>query len=691
MRGVFIICEKRDAAKRLAEALSDGRSIGEVSRYGHRAFEVLRGNERITICHALGHLYEVGPARGQRGLGYPILDFSWRPKSGAEGGRRGSKGLISAISELCRGAGEFVNACDYDLEGELIGYMILKYACGGAEGKAKRMKFSTLTPWELRRAYDNPLPSLNFELVEAARCRHEVDWVYGINLSRALINSVRSASGRYEALSIGRVQGPTLKFVVERELEIATFIPRPYWSIVSKVEINGAVLNAEYEGGAVSRKDEADGIVGAVSGKRGVVERVEAEVSELHPPTPFSLPDLQAEAYKHFALTPKRSLAILARLYLNALISYPRTSSQKLPKGIDYASIIESLSKLREYEAPCSRLLAMGELRPNEGYKDDPAHPAIYPTGNHPTGALDKRSRALFDLIVKRFLATFGKPALRRLERATLACGGHKFRVSGVKYLSRGWIELYSPYADLGESPLPPIREGQEVLFGEVEAILRFTKPKPRFNPSSLLRAMEDEGIGTKATRADIIDILFRRGYMSGNRIEATPLGMKVVEMLSKYCPRILDAKFTKELEASMEAIARGEAGREEVLATAIGFLKPILSDLRSKEGEIGEELSKAIFEARSRLSRLSAPCPRCGSPLSILRSKRTGKRFIGCSGAWAKGCKFALPLPRRGKLSPLNKVCEDCGFQLIQVRPMGRGPFVICPKCFAEGRGSGP
>lgn len=686
MRSVFIICEKRDAAKRLAEALSNGGGVKEFSRYGHRAFEVIRGGKRIIICHASGHLYEVGPARGQSELEYPILDFSWRPKPEVNGSRRRLKGLISAISELSKGADEFVNACDYDLEGELIGYMVLKYACGGAEGKAKRMKFSTLTPWELRKAYDNPLPSLNFELVEAARCRHEVDWVYGINLSRALINSVRSASGRYEALSIGRVQGPTLKFVVERELEIATFVPRPYWSIVSKVKINDAILNAEYEGGAVSRKEEADGIVGTVSGRKGVVERVEAKVSEIAPPTPFSLPDLQAEAYKHFALEPKQSLSILERLYLDALISYPRTSSQKFPKGLDYSSIIESLSKLREYEAPCSRLLAMKELRPNEGDRDDPAHPAIYPTGNHPTGALDKRSRALFDLIVKRFLATFGEPALRRVERAILACGGHKFQLSGIKYLSKGWIELYSPYADLGESSLPPLREGQEVLFAEVEAIPRFTKPKPRFNPSSLLRAMEEEGIGTKATRADIIDILFRRGYMSGNRIEATPLGMKVVETLSKYCPKILDAKFTKELEASMDAITRGEAERKKVLETAIEFLKPILLELKSKEGAIGEELSKAILEARSKLLRLSASCPRCGSPLSIIRSRRTGKRFIGCSGAWTKGCKFALPLPQRGKISLLNKVCEDCGFQLIRVRPMGRRPFAACPKCFAEG-----
>ncbi|MEM3574399.1 MAG: hypothetical protein QXQ76_01475, partial [Candidatus Bathyarchaeia archaeon] len=152
------------------------------------------------------------------------------------------------------------------------------------------------------------------------------------------------------------------------------------------------------------------------------------------------------------------------------------------------------------------------------------------------------------------------------------------------------------------------------------------------------------------------------------------------------YCPKILDAKFTKELEASMDAITRGEAERKKVLETAIEFLKPILLELKSKEGAIGEELSKAILEARSKLLRLSAPCPRCGSPLSIIRSRRTGKRFIGCSGAWTKGCKFALPLPQRGKISLLNKVCEDCGFQLIRVRPMGRRPFAACPKCFAEG-----
>jgi DNA topoisomerase-1 len=689
MRNVFVICEKGNAAKRLAEALSDGGGFKEISKGGHRAFEVLKGDERIVICHASGHLYEVGPARGRRGLDYPLLDFRWRSKSEAGRGSGRFGGILSAISELSKGADVFVNACDYDLEGELIGYMILKYACGGAEAKAKRMKFSTLTHSELRRAYENPLPGLNFELAEAARCRHEVDWIYGINLSRALINSVRRASGRYETLSIGRVQGPTLRFVVERELELATFVPRPYWSIEARVRIGGALLSAEYERAAISRKGDADEVVRAASGKRGIVERIDARVSEIPPPPPFNLPDLQAEAYRHFALTPKQSLSILERLYLEALISYPRTSSQKL-RGVDCASIIKALSRIPEYGAHCSELLASGEPRPNEGDKEDPAHPAIHPTGNPPTGALDKRSRAIFDLVVRRFLATFGRPAIRVLETASITCGGHGFRVSGAKCLDAGWMGLYSPYADPGERPLPPIREGEEVAFERVEAIPRFTKPKPRFNPSSLLKAMEEEGIGTKATRADIIDILFRRGYVVGNRISATPLGMKVVEALSEYCPGILDPKFTRELEASMEAIARGEARREEVLASAIESLRPILSELRSKEGEIGEELSRAIGEARSRLSRLSAPCPICGSPLLILRSKRTGKRFIGCSGGFGKGCKFALPLPQRGGLSPMDRACKDCGFQLIRVKPARGRAFVICPKCFAERRRAG-
>ena len=686
MKNVFIICEKRSAAKRLAEALSDGGGPREIAKHGHRAFEVLRGDERIVIGYALGHLYEVGPARGRGGWDYPIFDFAWRPKFEVDRGSKGLRGLILAISELSKGADEFVNACDYDLEGSLIGYMVLKHVCGGAEAKAKRMKFSTLTSEELRRAYDSPLPKLDFELVEAARCRHEVDWIYGINLSRALINSVRS-SGRYETLSTGRVQGPTLKFVVEREREISTFVPRPYWSIESRVEIGGELLDAEYERDAISRKDEAEAIAERVSGERGVVEGIEARLSEVEPPAPFNLSDLQAAAYRHFALAPKQSLSILERLYLDALISYPRTSSQRLPRGMAYESIIRSLSKLPEYGAPCSRLLALGELKPREGDKVDPAHPAIYPTGNLPEGALDGRSKALFDLIVKRFLATFGKPALRRSEKATLTCGGHRFYIRGSRYLERGWMEFYSPYAGLEGVGLPPIREGQEVLFREAKAIPRFTKPKPRFNPSSLLKAMEEEGIGTKATRADIIDILFRRGYIAGERISATPLGMKIAETLSKYCPKVLDVEFTRELEASMEAIARGEASREGSLLAAVDFLKPILSELKLGERGIGEELSLSIGEMRARLSRLSVPCPSCGSPLSIVKSRRTGKRFIGCSGMWAGRCKFALPLPQRGRLSLLDKLCKRCGFQLIRVKPKGRRPFIVCSRCFAEGR----
>jgi len=681
----LIVTEKPDAALHVAEALSHNDSPKRIVVDGVPFFEAHDNARRILVCSALGHLYGVAAKQTHAQSQYPIWEFTWKPKHLVQRGQERQKKWLEAISKVSEQADRFIDACDFDLEGSLIGYMVLKYACRGADQRAQRMKFSTLTETELRDAYANALPSLNFPLVFAGMCRHEVDWLFGINLSRALTQSALKFSGRYATLSTGRVQGPTLRFLVERQREIEAFVPTPYWALSVKVEVDGRVVAANYEDDRLEREGDAQEVVQACAGKSGVVETLDSTNYDLAPPTPFDLPTLQAEAFRHLGLSPRISLGIAERLYLDQLISYPRTSSQKLPHSIGYEKIVRSLGKQNNYRTVAADLLAMGKLVPNEGKKDDPAHPAVYPTGTLPRRRLDRREERLYDLVVRRFLSSFGRAAVRRSDKATINVADHYFLLRGSRLVERAWTTIYKPYARFDDIILPPLKVGQPVHVRDIQSEEKFTQPPPHYNPSSLLRKMEDMDIGTKATRAEIVDTLYKRGYATGQQISSTPLGSRIIEILINHCPKVVDVTFTRELETKIEEIERGSETREHVVSQTLDYLKPIIEALKGQEKEIGRELTALLTEMREESTSLLTPCPHCGSRLKIAKNPHTKKRFIGCSGKWKNNCNYTLPLPQLGSLNLLAKLCPNCGFQLIQVKSRGRRSLTSCSRCYVE------
>ena len=684
MNKTLIICEKSSAALQVAEALDISKNIRKGTKNGMPYFKIQTESEEVMVCSASGHFYGVD-AKEKTGRHYPIWDLTWRPLFKLKRNQKWQEEWIKAIGEIAKECNVFINACDYDIEGSLIGFMMLKYACDGAEKKARRMKFSTLTIKELQEAYENLSQSLDFPLINAGMCRHEVDWIYGINLSKALTESARKYSKRYFTLSTGRVQGPTLKFIIEREKEISTFTPIPYWTIEASVDVDSNLVIVEYEKEKIKTKEEADNVVKESHGRYGKIENLETKKYHVSPPAPFDVSTLQFEAYRHFGLTPRMTVGIAERLYLNALISYPRTSSQKLPESIGFREILDKLSKIKEFENICNRLLSKGKLMPNEGKKSDSAHPAIYPTGIAPSRKLNAREKKIYGLIVRRFLATFGDMAIKQSDRADIKVADKTFYMRASRILKKGWIEYYEPYAKFDEVLLPPIKIGKEIKFVKVIAERKYTKPSPRYNPSSLLKLMEKENIGTKATRADIVDILYRRGYIKDERIIATPLALKIEEILTKYCPKVIEVSFTRELEKMMANIELGKESRENVVIETIENLKPVIDSLKDQEFDIGKELSETIRQMRQNEITFNVPCPECGSKLLVIRSKKSGKRFIGCSGMWEDKCRFSLPLPPFGTLTLLDKYCNECGFQKIRVKSTRKRPMISCPRCFVE------
>ena len=680
----LIVCEKPDAAARVARALDDDGDPRRVDIQGVPFYESHNRQETILVCSALGHLYAVDSKTHSSRRYYPVWDFEWKPKHLIDKKSGRLSRWIQVISSLASKADRYINACDYDVEGSLIGYTILRYACRGADSKALRMKFSTMTEKELRSAYKTLAPHLDMPLVEAGRSRHELDWLYGINLSRLLTESALKQNRGYSTLSTGRVQGPTLKFVVDREEEIQCFTPTPFWTIDASVTENGQDYLLEYDKEKISILAEAEQVFRDCRNAILEVERAESRNIQQSPPYPFDLSNLQSEAYRHFGYTPSRTLALAEKLYLEALISYPRTSSQKLPPDIGYSEILRGIANMGQYRSLASKLTLQASLRPSQGPKEDPAHPAVYPTGEAPKRPLIHQEANILDLIIRRFMAAFAEASLRESSRLTLKKEPHRFFLRGSRLLREGWIEFYKPYASDESQKLPELKVGDRIPITKIQAVQKFTEPPPRYNPSSLLRKMEDENIGTKATRAEIIEILYRRDYIKNVRIEATPLALKIINLLNKYCPMIIDPQFTAKLETSMDNIQTLQITRSQIIAETLDHLRPIMLDLIAREDEIGQQLAEVVTSQRIASLTFDYPCPQCSSKLKIIRSRTSGKRFIGCTG-YEKGCRFTLPLPQFGNLSITHMNCKVCGFQLVQTKTRGRRSMTSCARCYSN------
>lgn len=685
----LVVCEKPGAARRIAHALGPAREDPAA-----RSVFRVAGDQNYVVCAASGHLYGLRDAGANRGV-FPALDLEWAPAGKNPRALR----IIRTIAELARGASSFIHACDYDQEGEVIGYSILQYACRNKYAGALRAKFSTLTDEEIRQSFASLEPT-NGGLAEAGRSRHMLDFIYGVNLSRALAASFRAGGSGYRNLSIGRVQGPTLAFAAEREFEINLHVPDPYWTVSGEFESgDGSRVRAGHERPRIGKLAEAQAIVAdCPAGGPAVVESVERKGVSVRPPTPFNIGDLQKEAYRLFRVSPGYTLAIAEKLYLSALISYPRTSSQKLPAAIGYEKIISQIAQAGGYGQLASMLLSRrGRLSPNEGPKTDPAHPAIYPTGVAPKSRLGGLEFKVYDLIVRRFLATFGDPAAGSKTQVLISAGGasrHLFMAEGRTITYDGWMVFYRPYVQPHESHSLPagLASGQPLRTVTIEMQEKFTQPPFRYSQSSLLSKMEQEGVGTKATRADIISTLFKRGYLDSVRgpaggIKATGLGLAVVESMRRYVPQIVSASLTKSMEEQLEKVEAGEATGLQIIERAVDMLVESLAEFRLQRTTIGSEIGQATATDTSAAAALGQ-CPVCKSgTLRVIKSRTTKKRFIGCSN-YGAGCRTSAPLPQRGALRLPGKSCKDCSWPMVQVIFSRRAkPWTICPNTACPSR----
>ena len=659
----LIICEKPQAAMKIAYALAE---IAPVKRNmaGVPYWEVNRDDKKFIVASAVGHLFRLVLKQKKTGRKWPVFDIEWQANTGF------SKKYLNVLKKLAKKATDFIVACDYDIEGELIGFNVLRFICNKED--AKRMKFSTLTKYDLNKSYDDLIEHIDFGQAYAGETRHYLDWFYGINLSRALMEAIKQA-GSFRIMSIGRVQGPLLKLIVDKELKIQAFKSEPYWNISLIISNLSEQIEIEVDYKKnIFDKTEAEKFLG-LKGKTGNAETTKNE-SKLSPLPPFDLTSLQIESYKFLGLTPAQTLAMEHKLYIQGMISYPRTSSQKLPVSIGLKRILTKIGKLYpEFKKFLTR------KNPIEGKKTDPAHPAIFPTGETPK-KINETEEKLYELIVKRFLACFASEAIIEQKKIKIKIEDHEFSSEGKAIKEHGWLNIYP--ARLKEKDVPDVNG--KVKVEEVKIYEKETKPPNRYSPASLIHELEKRNLGTKATRANILETLYKRGYVTGKQIEATKFGVNVALSLEKNCPMILDEKLTKKFEEEMELI-RKEKSKEEMIKKKEKILnksKKILKDIAKQFKKQGLEIGKGLIEAQKeareeeRKKNTLFTCPKCKKGQLVIRRSKRGKRFAACNEY--PECKTTFPLPQYGFIKVLDEKCE-CGLQRLLLIKKSKPPWNFC------------
>src|SRR6185503_338416 len=358
------------------------------------------------------------------------------------------------------------------------------------------------------------------------------------------------------------------------------------------------------------------------------------------------------------------------------------------PSSLPVRELVTSLVRIKEFSAASG--LLDGELKPTRGKKETTDHPPIYPTqAIHPGALGDGPKRRVYELVVRRFLATFSPPMITESTRADIEAGSETYFVRGSVVVDPGYAGIYT-YARSADEEIPALKEGQQLnLDGEPWIVDKETQPPSRISQAKLIEMMEERGLGTKATRADIIQKLFDRGYVYSNPPIPTETGIALYEAFKNYVPAMATPEMTATLEAEMDRIAAGEMSKGAVVGESRELLHKTWDEIDSSR----EDLAKVIWKGMDE-DRILGPCKVCeeagrtkedGSPnmLRIIRAKKSGKRFVGCSGWKAEdpdSCDQTFPLPQRGDVFRLEERCSICDrTPRLKVQPFRGRPWNLC------------
>jgi DNA topoisomerase-1 len=630
----LVLAEKYSAARRLAQILSEGKTE-TVRAEGFSYFQFSRGDDHVIIFPLRGHVVEID---------YPPDAHDWKETDldlliDMEPVRQEAPpALHDTLRRLAEDADEAILATDYDREGELIGVEALEtLRSKKPDLVARRARFSAMSPSEVRRSFES-LTEPDWALAQAAAARQRIDLAWGAVLTRFL--TLECASER-QILSAGRVQTPTLRLIAEREREREDFAPRPFWNVL--MVCGPTRFEARAVGGPFWDLEAARAIVAlaGLGGESATVERVEHTEHREPPPAPFNTTSLLAKASRE-GISASRGMLAAQDLYVHGEISYPRTDNTVYPPSLPVHEILGRL-KDSAYGPYAERLLAQPSLEPSRGPIQTTDHPPVHPTAA-PAKRRDSVRSRMYDLIARRFLATLSPASLTAITEVRLAVGDSAFHVTGRKILEPGWREIL-PEPDRA-TELPPLTEGEMVPIQELRIVEDRTRPPPLHTQGSLLLAMQRLDLGTKSTRHEILDLLYRRQFVTGRSMRTTAAGRALVDALAIHGPDVTSPDMTQHLEERMTAIAEGHATLEEVVGESRRALHGVVAELRSHQTSMSRWLRDATF-----LEKDYGPCDACGEGRLVRRRARNGWAFLGCSKY--PECKHRLRLNAVGQGLP--------------------------------------
>ncbi len=583
------------------------------------------------------------------------------------------KDIIRSLKNLAKKADEIIIATDFDREGELIGSDALSCIQEvNPDAPVARARYSAFTKPEIEHAFSHLVP-LDVNLAQAGESRQDIDLIWGAVLTRFL--TIVKFAGYGNVRSSGRVQTPTLALIVARERERMAFVPEDYWVVKGLFADGPDEFEATYAQKRISDKAQADAVMAHVEGVDSArVSAIEKRRRTIAPPAPFNTTSLMAAAANE-GLSPARTMRLAESLYMAGIISYPRVDNTVYPDSLDLADVVRVLSKVPAYAPYCQKLLSKGALSATRGKQETTDHPPIYPTAPADPDSLDPAQWKLYNLIARRFLATLSESAITENTKVTFDVNSEPFDTSGVITQKPGFRAIY-PYGRKKDVQLPPLEQGQTVDFKGAACEKKQTQPPARYSQGVLIQEMEKLGLGTKATRASMIERLYQVKYIQNDPIEPSQLGIAVCDALGKFAPQITSPDMTATLEEDMNRIAEGEKTRQDVVDLSRDILNDVLRELLPHQEEVKDALADAVAA-----DAYVGPCPKCGRDLQIRASNKTHSMFIGCAG-WPE-CDVTYPLPK-GKIESMEERCPTCGMPQIKVTAFRSKPRVQCidPSC---------
>jgi DNA topoisomerase III len=672
MAKTLVIAEKPSVGQDLARVLPG--PFQKHTGTGERTTRWLEGPEHI-VTWAVGHLVQLAEPdeyddkyKKWRMADLPIVPRSFKLVVRDERSQK----QMSVVRQLLRrdDVERVMNACDAGREGELIFKWVIEKA-GGTDKPVDRLWLSSMTKQAMLDALAHLRPDEEMkQLEQAAKSRSEADWIVGMNATRAA--TIRLRSSFDGAVSLGRVQTPTLAILTRREEEIRAFRPEKYWLVDAKFATDDdRRYEGRYHAGAQPRlktAEEAAAIVSAVQGRRGEITKLDKSERKERPPLLFDLTSLQREANTRYGFSARRTLAAAQRCYEeHKVLTYPRTSSRYLTSDMvpEIKPIAAQVGQDGPEYAEGAKYVTSLDLLPLARVVDDAKvgdHHAIIPTNSrHDLSKLNQDDRRIFDLVARRFLAVFHPDAVFENTRVETTVEQHVFRTRGRVLLVAGWRGVYGELTEGDRSAadedegadqqLPRLERGEPATVREAESLEKETKPPRRYTDASLLGAMEtagklvdddelreamkDSGIGTPATRAAIIERLIDVGYIErdARALVATEKGLNVIRLLDDHA--LTSPALTGDWERRLSLIERGEERRER-----------FMSDIAKFAGETVGTLDTTLKDVRIPRANLG-PCPICGNDIV------ENRKGYSCWSREDPGCGFVIWKSKAGKQLP--------------------------------------